>query len=177
MWKNSQLESSCPVLLSFSFYCYISTGQVYLRAMGSAKASCLGFCMLHALLLAVVAENGSGHMCIIQQRACWLSGSAVVRTETENWLLCSLKAVNAKSSVTLSKKGELAQTDYFRKTDFFSIFSHRVLPHTTLLKVMHGFIYKQVLLVRKDRRRTTFSHTLEDLQPCGCLGSLCFSPS
>lgn len=48
-----------------------------------------GFCMLLALFLAATADDGSSHIGVTQQGAWWLSGSAWVRMETENYLLCS----------------------------------------------------------------------------------------
>lgn len=48
-----------------------------------------GFCLLLALFLAAVADNESSHVCITQQGAWWLSDSAGVRVETDNWLFCS----------------------------------------------------------------------------------------
>ncbi|XP_008945418.1 PREDICTED: collagen alpha-1(XXIV) chain, partial [Merops nubicus] len=59
-----------------------------------------GLCMLLVVVLAAVADSGSSHTCIVQQGAWWLSGSAGVRMELENWLLCSLKAANAKTFAT-----------------------------------------------------------------------------
>lgn len=117
-----------------------------------------GFCVLLALFLAAMADDGSSHVRVTQQGAWWLSGSAGVRMETENWLLCSLKAANAKSS-DLDQEGRVFMNRLSQK-DRISFF-HLQLRRDPLYNFTLGctwFHLQKVLLVVKKGRLTFPTH-------------------
>ena len=123
----------CRMLLHFSIV-VSQQGKSPQELWAQLRHAVQGFCMLLSLFLAAMADDGSSRICVTQQGAWWLSGSGGVRMETENWLLCGLKAANAKSS-DLDQEGRVCMNRFSQKdrTSFFFIFSDGGLPCTTSL--------------------------------------------